>query len=362
MDSTKELKYYSKEFFRKTGHYIDKKINGYQNHGDLKTAAHTILNKENGKYNAGSHFRGIWPRDICFSAQGIKSNGDREKLAEISSEFTERIENVFYTDFHEEFAVAAPREGVDTFPAIVVAMDEAGILTEYHEELKKLAELHRDKFYNEENNIVDGNGSSWWDSAKHPRETYNTAMLLAALERLQQADIDTTYTDKKQEITRGIIDCFWNGKYFDENRYSSVLASDANVVPLYFGLLDKDKAHSIVNSLSRLETKHGIHMREKPFTLGEVDSVFFLHRDYHYPIWPWNNFMYTNGLKRYGFTEKAEKEMNRVESLLKRYGNFLEVMTLEGEPYMKRGFASAEGFTVAAALWLEYHEDQKQHQ
>lgn len=47
-------------------------------------------------------------------------------------------------------------------------------------------------------------------------------------------------------------------------------------------------------------------------------------------------------------------EVDRPESLLAPYGNVLEVCTLEGEPYVKRGYASAGEFTVAAALWTEY--------
>lgn len=96
-------------------------------------------------------------------------------------------------------------------------------------------------------------------------------------------------------------------------------------------------------------------MRAEPFSRTEVHPFFLFHRDYHYHVWPWNSVMYAIGLERYGYPTRARREIERLESLLGPYGTFLEVCTLEGEPYVKRGYASAGEFTVAAALWTEYH-------
>ncbi|WP_293032938.1 hypothetical protein [Natronococcus sp.] len=97
-------------------------------------------------------------------------------------------------------------------------------------------------------------------------------------------------------------------------------------------------------------------MHERPFGLREVHPFFALHRDYHYHVWPWNSLTYANGLERYGFEERARREVERIERVMAPYRTFLEEFTLEGEPSVKRGYASAEEFMVAAALWREFAE------
>ncbi|MFC4439232.1 MULTISPECIES: hypothetical protein [Natrialbaceae] len=108
-----------------------------------------------------------------------------------------------------------------------------------------------------------------------------------------------------------------------------------------------------------LETPNGLGMRQRPFSLGEVRPFFVLHRDYHFHVCPWNSFVYANGLERYGFDRKAQQEVDRIERVTEPYGNFLQVLTLEGEPYVKRGYATAEDFTVTAALCVEYTGSQR---
>ncbi|WP_228434505.1 hypothetical protein [Natrarchaeobaculum aegyptiacum] len=202
---------------------------------------------------------------------------------------------------------------------------------------------------------MSGAGSSWFDSASGPREAYNTAMLLAAVERLERRGIETTYTGHSDAIRGGLVSQLWTGDYFAERRGSPVLACDANVVPLYFGLVDQERADRIADSIQVLETECGTRLRAKPFAPTAVRPVFLAHRDYHACIWPWNSFAYAIGLAQYGYHDRAWREVNRIERQLERYGTFLEVLTLEGEPYLKRGYASAEEFTAAAALWMEFH-------
>lgn len=349
------LRYYPRVLIRRLRHYVERRRNGYTNRGSLETAAKEILRASARQgFQAGSHFSGIWPRDLCFSAPGLLAVGLGEELHAVTTEMLASVEGTFYTDFHEKYDVATPAEGVDTFPAFVIIVDELGKLDLHARDLTAMASLHREKFFDEKLGIVSGAGSSWWDSAANPREAYNTAMLLTAVERLERRDIQTSYTGLSERIRDGMSTHLWNGNHFDERRSSPVLACDGNVVPLYFGLVDDERASRIVESLAALETKRGLKMRSHPFTLREVRPEFLLHRDYHYHVWPWNCFVYVLGLAQYGYHERAQAERERIERQLDRYGNFLEVLTLDGEPYLKRGYASAQDFTVAAALWMEF--------
>lgn len=350
------LRYYARELGRRLGHYAETRLRGYADHGSLEAAAETILSdRARDGFRAGGHFRGVWPRDLCFSARGLAAAGHGEVLRTVGDELIERTARGerFYTDFHDGFAVATPGEGVDTFPALVLLLAETGGLERRADDVATLAELHRERFLDESAGIVAGVGSSWWDSAARPREAYDTAMLLAAVERLEDRNVDTVYTGRSPALREG-LGTLWNGRFFDERRGSSVLACDANVVPLYLGLVDDGRAERISDSLDALRTEHGLRMRERPFSVREVHPFFALHRDYHFGVWPWNSFTYANGLARYGLEERAEREVERVERRLRPYGTFLETLGPDGRAYVKRGYASAGEFTVAAALWTEY--------
>ncbi|MFU8868149.1 hypothetical protein [Natronococcus sp.] len=353
MDSTGTLRYYARELGRRLAHYAEKRRHGYRRAGSLEDAADRILatRAERG-LESGGHFHGVWPRDLCFAAPGLAAAGYGDVVAETGARLLERLaeSDVFYTDFHSGYSAATPAEGVDTVPAVVLALDAVGRLREHADAVAPLVARHRERFV--ENGIVTGSGSSWWDSAAAPRETYNTAIWLAAIEALEGRGLETAGVAPAR--IRDGLDRLWNGRYFDERRGSAVLACDANVVPLYFGLVGDDRARSIADALAGLETPTGLCMRERPFGVGEVHPFFALHRDYHYHVWPWNSLMYANGLERYGLEERARREVERIERVMAPYGTFLEVLTLEGEPYVKRGYASAEEFTVAAALWREF--------
>lgn len=354
-----DLRYYVLEGGRRLRHYVATRLWGYPDRGSPSEAAAWILAERAGSgFAAGGHFRGVWPRDLCFAAPGFHTAGYVDVLRDTGDWLVEVLleSGVFVTDVHEEYVAATPAEGVDTFPALVILLDEADRLTANEGAIRSLAAHHRRRFFDDDRSIVTGNGSAWWDSAASARETYNTAMLLAAVERLRDRAIETTYTASAAEIRDGLLTELWTGTHFAEHRDSTVLACDANVVPLYFDLVDDDRARSIIRSLDQLETGYGLRMRERPFSRDEVHPFFVLHRDYHYHVWPWNSFMYALGAHRYGFRRRARRECERVESVLREYGTFLEIVTLSGEPYARRGYASAGDFTVAAALWTELNE------
>ncbi|MCU4754087.1 hypothetical protein OB919_19240 [Halobacteria archaeon AArc-curdl1] len=347
--------YYARELYRRLAHYRYVRRHGYPDHGSLEAAAEEIIvERASGGFSSGGHFRGLWPRDLCFSAPGLLAYGFRSELHGAVDWLLTQYDGTFFTDVQPDYAAAVPSAGVDTFPALVIALDAVDGLLGRADRLATLAAHHRERFFDEGSGLVSRAGSGWWDSAAHPRVAYNTAMLLAALERMAVAGIDSVYTDAYDRIRETWIDRLWTGDAFAEHESSSVLACDANVVPLYFGLVDSSRARSIVTSLQALETDRGIALRKRPFSIREVHPFFWLHRDYHYHVWPWNSFAYAIGLSRYGFDDRANAEVERVERTLERHGTFLEIYTLEGAPYVTRGYAAAGDFMVAAALWAQY--------
>lgn len=348
------LRYYPRVGGRRLAHYVERRRFGYDDYGTLADAASVILSTERG-FCAGSQYPGVWLRDLAFAAPALIERGQRDAVRATAETMLDTIDATFHTDFRDDRAIPTPAEGSDTFPALVLLLDELDVLGEHGSALSTLAALHREKFYVAERGIVGGRGSAWWDSATGSREAYNTAMLLDACDRLAAQGIETRYTADYAAISDG-LHALWNGSYFNERRESDVLACDANVIPLYLGLVSDGQAESIANSLERLETDRGLGMRERPFSHREIRLPFLLHRDYHYHIWPWNSFAYAIGLAQYGFDTRAEAEVERVERQLARFGNFLEVLHRDGGPYRKRGFASAQDFLVAAALWVEYQQ------
>ena len=361
--SNRPRAYYARELLARLRQYGRARVRGdhyrRRDRDSLEDAAAEIVEKRAASgFRPGAHFTGIWPRDLCFSAPGIVARGFESELRAVGEWLVRRFDDVFFTEVRREYGAAVPTEGVDTFPALVMVLATCDRLASHAEALAGLAALHRRTFFDEETMLVTGEGCGWWDSAAAPREAYNTAMLLAALERLECAGVETTYSGALESVRTAWRDRLWTGEYVAERRDSSVLACDANVVPLYFGLVSDARAQSIVDALETLETERGCLMRARPFTVTEVHPFFLLHRDYHYHIWPWNSLLYAIGARKYGFDARARREVARLERTLRPYGTFLEVYTLEGKPYVKRGYAAADEFTVAAALWSEYTDGQ----
>ena len=349
--------YLVRELRHRLRHYARVRRRGYPHHGSVEAAAATAISRRAADgFRPGAHFRGVWPRDLCFAAPGLRARGYGDALGAVADWLVDRVDDVFFTDVRREYGAAVPSEGVDTFPALVILLCECDRLATHADALAEFAALHRRKFFDERTGLVAGPGSGWWDSAAAPREAYATAMLLEALERLEAADLETTYTGSCESIREAWLTRLWTGSHFAERRDSAVLACDANVVPLYFGLVDDVRARTIADALEELETDRGCKLRARPFTVREVHPFFALHRDYHYHVWPWNSLAYAIGLRRHGLEERAEREVRRVERSVRRHGTFLELYTLEGEPYVKRGYAAAGDFTVAAALWAAYRD------
>ena len=356
---SRHWRYLAREGERRVRHYLRTRISGYPDRGTPPEAARWILSERaSAGLIAGGHFRGVWPRDLCFATPGFRAAGYDEPLRATGDWLVAVCceSDVFRTDVHETYAAATPSAGVDTFPALVILLAEADRLTANGDAIASLASAHRRQFFDDRRSIVTGNGSSWWDSAARARETYNTAMLLAAVGRLADRSIETTYTGLGPEIRDGLLTHLWTGTHFAEHRESTVLACDANVVPLYLDLVDEERTRSIVRALDRLETEHGLRIRERPFSRTAVHPYFVCHRDYHYHVWPWNSLMYANATYRDGFRRRAARERERVASSVREHGTFLEVVSLSGRPYARLGYASAGDFTVAAALWMELAE------
>ena len=351
------ISYLVRELGHRLRHYARVRRRGYPRHGSVEAAAAAALSRRAADgFRPGSHFRGIWPRDLCFAAPGLQARGHGDDLCTVADWLVERFDDVFFTDVRDGYGAAVPLEGVDTFPALVILLSACDRLATHADRLADLAALHRTKFFDERTGLVAGPGSGWWDSATAPREAYATAMLLAALERLESTGVETTYAGHRESIRDAWLGRLWTGSHFAERRDSAVLACDANVVPLYFGLVDDVRARTIADALEELETDRGCKLRARPFTVREVHPFFALHRDYHYHVWPWNSLAYAIGLRRHGLEKRAEREVRRVERSVRRHGTFLELYTLEGEPYVKRGYAAAGDFTVAAALWAAYRD------
>lgn len=201
MKAARTGRYYARELRRRLAHYAAVRRHGYRDHGSLEAAAETILATRTRRgLEAGGHFRGVWPRDLGFAARGLVTAGFERVVADTADWIVDQLEDVFYTDLHDRYNAATPREGADTFPAVVLALDACDRLPAHADAIADLAERHRERFVGD-GGVVTGVGSSWWDSAAHPRETYNTATLLAAAERLESAGVETTFTGASETIT-----------------------------------------------------------------------------------------------------------------------------------------------------------------
>ena len=156
------------------------------------------------------------------------------------------------------------------------------------------------------------------------------------------------------------------GFYFDYNYERRVLGdvwSLAGFYPMWAGMVDKNQAKRMVDSLVKFEKKGGLATTSRP--LIDYSSLFgSLKTQWAYPNgWAPLHYIVVEGLKRYGYEEEARRiQLKWVKTNLdwfNRHGVFLEkynVVNTKKLP-VEGIYPSQTGFSWTNAIFTLYVED-----
>lgn len=146
----------------------------------------------------------------------------------------------------------------------------------------------------------------------------------------------------------------YSGQYFSRNFVTHKLIkldSIATLLPLYSGVISKERAEQLVAML---------HDQQKfdsdyPVASVPVSSPWFKpHGYWQGPSWLNMNWLLIDGLNRYGYHEEAERIRSQSLAMTAQHGMFEYFSPIDGTP------AGARDFSWTAAMVVDFLQQKKQ--
>lgn len=157
---------------------------------------------------------------------------------------------------------------------------------------------------------------------------------------------------KSEEALENLWDGFYK-QYFSRTFITHKLVKEpsiATLMPLYAGTVSQERAEEIVKVLKSSKqfwTKY-------PVPSVPVSSSWYKELGYWQgPTWINTNWLIADGLRRYGFSEEADRIINSSISLVTEHGPHEYFSALNGKP------AGANNFSWSAALIIEMLNNNK---
>jgi hypothetical protein len=154
----------------------------------------------------------------------------------------------------------------------------------------------------------------------------------------------------RMQKTEDALEMLWDpytGQYFSRNFITHKLIklpSIATLMPLYAGTITKERAKQLVKLLD------DEHTFGAPFPVPSVplnSDWFKSHGYWQGPTWLNTNWLIIDGLKRYGFTDEAEKLIESCLTLVAESGMNEYFSPIDGSP------AGVKNFSWTAALAID---------
>ena len=150
--------------------------------------------------------------------------------------------------------------------------------------------------------------------------------------------------------TRDSLEKLWDdntSQYYSRSFVSHKLIEEptiATFMPLYAGVISKEKALHLVNLLKK---RRAFATRWPVPSVPLNSSYFDPYKYWQGPTWINTNWLIIEGLRRYGFVDEAEKLAASSIELVAKNGPWEYFNPLDGSP------AGAENFSWTAALTID---------
>jgi hypothetical protein len=334
---------------------------------NLKELATTVIKENAGDvFIAGkSHFRYMWITDLGIAINGAKSvlaasylMGQLQRVIDDSSRL-----GYVPTCFSKNHGFNMPFKRQDNFPCLIHSLyslrncdKKENYSDNEHpdmyngEKIKQLYAQYLNDYFDKETHLLRNDAThDWMDTVKRPSSTFSNLLLLNMFKQYGEMFGGKTYY---KECEKALLDSRWMDNYFiDYDNCGKYLCADANVPVLYFDLFSDSIKRKIYDTMESSELLDVCPMKTRQgLYKGGFLSMKWAN-DYHSVIWPHLGLMYMNGLKTLG--KPYESHLEKMESILWKYKNFLEVIDMESKPYLVPLFTTDYGFSMAAGQYLE---------
>ncbi|MCF7798545.1 hypothetical protein K9M74_01440 [Candidatus Woesearchaeota archaeon] len=250
--------------------------------------------------------------------------------------------------------VYSPDSVAHMFRSLAILNDKELIAT-----YKDFLQYELDKFYKTATFQITGEIKRFMhfggmrDHHKRDGSCYDTVMAAIISREAEHLGLQNPF--KRFNYSEIIIDQFWNGIYFNDDRSTKTLTADANIYPFWYGIIeDKTKLTSVIHAMQKLNL-------DKPFPIkyiaeghpkGKTIFVEFLVRNWEsQSIWPMSGLPYIDILGDID-ADKAHMHLEQYKRLIEDYGTFLEVYGGNGKPFKSAVYSSDEGMIWVAQYLL----------
>ena len=334
--------------------------------GDAHTICSAIIEQSwNGSfYRTGQgHFDMFWMRDFGGVCEALVAHGGRDRvLATVRWTLDQ-----YRTNGHVALCLSQsgnafdqPTPSIDALPYLLMSIRTSTYPLSPEERLFLENEIRHycESFIDPNTGLLREymNVSELRDTTKYRRSAYAVTML-ALMHRESLSLGLPLHPSLKHDYVQLLLRDYWNGSYFDADLGVRAWSTEANLFPLWLGLIE-DRA--IVDAVCDTIRTKGL---TKPCPIRYTDTP----HTFHYfgwarmflpnyagtTLWTWLGAVYLQILQRAERPE-FEEEYRTFTAMIERCRNFPELLDSDGRWYQTPFYRAEEGM-IWAVLYLDIH-------
>ncbi|MBW2983374.1 hypothetical protein KY327_03645 [Candidatus Woesearchaeota archaeon] len=190
------------------------------------------------------------------------------------------------------------------------------------------------------------------DHAVRDASCYDTVMAGVVQRECKKLGLD--YRFPKIDYGEVLVDEYWNGEWFDDDKNNKTLTADANIYPFWHGLIkDKTKLQKVLKHMRRKKMDRPLPVRYVATREEEGKTIW---QNILVPGWEADCVWPMSGLPFIDITsdvneKKAKEYHDQYCKMLEKHGTLIEVLDKKGKPYKSRYYSADEGM-IWSAHWL----------
>ena len=317
-----------------------------------------IKNCWNGTYfmTSSCHYREFWARDFGFFISDLIELGFKKECRKTLNYALNKFKkkgSITTTISREGKPFSFPNAySVDSLALLLYSLYVLGDMS-LVEKYSSFLQSEIDKFFK---NVLDKHGRVWKDRhfsgmrdyAIRHGSCYDQTMAALLCIRAKQLGFKVKFNDSLMQ--KRVLE-YWNGNWFDNDKYDKHFASDSNILPFWTGVIDsKTKFKKVLKFIQSEGLDNPLPLKYS----SEKDEKMHLFEIF-VPNWERNQCWTNIGLLFlkvcYKYNKKAAlKYRKKFYKVVRKYGTLLEVYDSELKPYTSRFYHSDESMIWIAGL------------
>ncbi len=344
---------------------LKRKLLGFKEYKgtDREICTQVIENCYNGKYfqTSNGHFKDFYIRDFSWCVKPlIKLGYQKEVKNTLQWALKQYQENntvtTTITPSGKPLNMFYP--SADSLPSLIKSLqilNDKDLIKENLDFLKRQAEEYV-KLIDLDTGLVKENLtlSSIKDHYKRKSCVYDNVHVALLSKQLKQLGIENPLS--QYNYKKILNDTFWNGSYFQEDKESKRISSDANIFPYYLEIFQEKsmlkKSLEVIHQ-ERLDHPFPLKYTKVRNKRQELFIARFIPNYEGNSIWMHLGLLYLTLLNKID-KEKTRYHLEQYKTLIETHQNFLELFHPNGKPFSTVLYKTDEAM-LWAAMYLDLH-------